>query len=401
MPQSSFPNILSSLDETVGPGAESAVLTARKRKLLKGVAVGIVRDGQSFLRFYGEGVGPESLFELGSVTKTYTAELLTKLAERGSVRLEDPVALYVPGGLEGHDALRPVRLLDLATHHSGVPRLPPGMGGVSRNPYARYGKKKLEGYLRSSPLRLPIDTKFGYSNLGYSILGYALAEATGISYARLIESEILEPVGMKQTALALGQAQPGLLKGYTQIGIPTSHWTFDAFAPCGALCSTVGDQLKYLAWLLKDVGRISLRTSGPAPGGSVGLGWMIRNGGDDCWHNGGTFGFSSYISLNRSRRSGIVVLSQVCSPRLVTTLGRMFERSLSGETIEPLKGEYGRTKSWVLDPALLILSPLNPVAGALSRMPPLVRIPVVLGGGYGVDRLAHFISEHVKHIPTR
>jgi CubicO group peptidase (beta-lactamase class C family) len=395
------PRVVSSLDEVVGLGAESLIVTARKRKLLRGVAVGIVRDGESLLRFYGEGVGQDSVFELGSVTKTYTAELLAKLVERGVVRLEDPVAQYLPGGIEDHGGSHPVTLLDLATHYSGEPRLPPGISGVSRNPYGRYSNTNLERYLQRRPLQLRVRTKFGYSNLGYSILGYALAKAAGISYVELLQRDILGPLGMKQTALALGQAQPKLLKGYTQTGFPTKPWTFEACAPCGALCSTAGDQLKYLTWLLGDLDRMSLQPRAPASGGEVGLGWMVREGGNSCWHNGATFGFSSYISLDRKLRTGIVVLSQLHSPMLLSTLVRKFERCLAGESVEPLKGGYGRTKAWVLDPVLLVAAPLSPVAGALATMPPLVRYPVACGVGYGAVRLVEFLSGHVEHFFNR
>jgi len=392
------PKVLASLDDAVGPGAEALFIEARGKRLLTGVAVGVLRDGETSVRFYGEAIGPDSVFELGSLTKTYTAELLGILVARGNVRLDDPVAKFLPGGEEAHPGPNPVRLLDLATHHSGEPRLPPNLPATSLNPYADYTDSDLERYLAKRPLQRPAEPTFLYSNLGYSILGYALGRAADMSYAELLQREILDPLGMRQTALARGQEQPNLLRGHMQSGLPTPHWTFGACAPCGALCSTIGDQLRYLAWLLEDPDRLSLRPQAAVPGGHVGLGWMLRDGSDICWHNGATFGFSSYLSLDRARRTGVVILSQTAAPQLVTTLGVKLERLLTGRPIEPLKGEYGRTVAWLLDPLRILLVPFGPLLAPLAHLlrplnsrlavlPVWLRLPVTCVAGYGLERL--------------
>lgn len=388
---SSATRTLASLDDVVGTGAEALFAEARERRLLSGVAVGIVRDGNASVRFYGEGVGPDAVFELGSLTKTYTAELLAILVARGAVRLDDPVAKYLPGGEEAHPGQNPVTLLDLATHRSGEPRLPPHLPAASLNPYADYTDADLERYLAKRPLQRPSEPTFLYSNLGYSILGYALGRAAGIGYAELLQREILDALGMRQTALALGQDQLNLLRGHMQSGLPTPHWTFSVCAPCGALCSTIGDQLRYLAWLLDDPERLALQPQAPVPGGHVGLGWMLRAGSDICWHNGATFGFSSYLLLDRARRTGVVILSQTAAPQLVTALGTKLERLLTGKPIEPLKGEYGRAVAWVLDPLRLLLAPFGPLLGQLAHglamLPMWLRLPVGGVVGYGLGRL--------------
>jgi len=200
---------------------------------------------------------------------------------------------------------------------------------------------------------------------------------------------------MNRSALALGQPQANLLRGHMQAGLPTSHWTFAACAPCGGLCSTVGDQLRYLAWLFEDADRLSLQPQAPATGGEVGLGWMLRSGGETCWHNGATFGFSSYLSLDRKRRTGIVILSQTSAQQLVTTLGVKLERLLAGQPVQPLKGEYGRTVAWVLDPLRMLLAPFgtlfNPLAQILSMLPMWLRLPATCTAGYGLARLIDLV----------
>jgi len=399
------PRLLGSLDEVAGPGAEALFAQARRKRQLSGAAVGILRDGGASVRFYGKGVGPDSVFELGSLTKTYTAELLAILVARGTVALDDPVAKFLPGGEARHPGPNPVTLLDLATHHSGELRLPPHLPVTSLNPYADYTDADLERYLAKRPLQVPAKKEFRYSNLGYSILGYALGRAAGTGYAELLQREILGPLGMNRSALALGQPQANLLRGHMQAGLPTSHWTFAACAPCGALCSTAGDQLKYLAWLLEDLDRLSLQPRAPVPNGEAGLGWMLRAGGDLCWHNGATFGFSSYLSLDRKRRTGIVVLSQTSAPRLVTELGVKLERLLAGQPVEPLRGEYGRTMALVLDPLRVLLAPFgplfNPLAHGLAMLPMWLRLPAGGAVGYGLGKLIELAIAFTAHLLHR
>ena len=198
--------IVESLDDVLAPGAESMLRGLIKRRLLNGVSVGVVRDGTCHLRLVGKGVDRNARFELGSVTKAYTAELLAILIDRGVVRLDDPMARFVPGNRQVGP--RPITLLHLAIHQSGLPRLPLGVPLLSLDPYAYYGERKLERHLAGSSLQLPKLPKFVYSNLGYSVLGYALAKAAGTTYAELLEREILRPLGMNGTALALGQPEP-------------------------------------------------------------------------------------------------------------------------------------------------------------------------------------------------
>lgn len=381
--------VIESLDEVLGSGAESMLREVMKRRLLNGVAVGVIRNGKSYIRLAGDGVDQHARFELGSVTKTYTAELLGILAARGIVRLDDPLSRFVPGNRQAGP--RPITLRDLATHRSGLPRVPLGVPLLSLDPYASYSEGMLERYLIRKSLQLPKQPKYLYSNLGYSVLGYALAKAAGTTYAELLEREILLPLGMTETALALGQPQPNLLPGYSRGGLRTPHWHFQACAPCGGLCSTALDQLKYAEWLLQDPQRLAMQAQAQISGGEIGLSWAFFPGGRICWHNGATFGFSSWLSIDREHRTALVILSNRMAPTLLRALAGNFQRFLDGRPVVPLRGDYGRTLAIMLDVYRFLVWPfsivLSPLVGVIARIPLLLRIPVLFALGYGVERL--------------
>jgi CubicO group peptidase (beta-lactamase class C family) len=329
---------ISHLGETIGADAEAMLLTPIVRKLLNGAVVGILRDGQSCLCTIGSGVTTDSRFEIGSITKTYTAELLDVLVRRGTVRLDDSVASFLPAGPKQATHERPITLFDLATHRSGLTRLPfsPQIY-FSPNPYARFSTARLEKYLMRTRLQRPAIPEFRYSNLGYAVLGYCLSRAVGISYKDLLQREILKPQSLPSTALAMsGQLAPEIVQGHRKFGRPAARWTFDAFAPAGALCSTAGDQLKWIQSLLSNPDRAALQPHAKAGDGQIGLAWMIRPGGESCWHNGGTYGFSSYVGLHRKMKYGVVVLANRYNSLLVTKLGSNLERLLRGLPALPL-----------------------------------------------------------------
>jgi CubicO group peptidase (beta-lactamase class C family) len=389
--------VLESLDDVLGPGAEALVATARRRRLLNDVAVGLVRDGRCFVRLFGKGIRLESRFELGSVTKTYTAELLALLATRGLVKLNDPAAKYLRNPrLEdlGADA---ITLEDLATHTSGLPRLPPGVPVLGLDPYARYTADKLERYVARRGLNRGRHPTFLYSNLGYTLLGYALGNAAGVGFGELLRLEILDPLGMSETALAMGQNQPTLVRGHMQSGIPAVHWQFDVCAPCGGMCSTVGDQLKYLQWLLEDTDRESFEPRADAmEGGRIGLGWLMGNTSEMRRHNGATAGFSSWISVDRKQRSGVVILSNRQVPALVNTMGARFDGCLAGREAGGIGWDYGRAMALVRDPVQLVAAPLSPLFSPVAALPFWLSVPVAGGIAYGAERLFALLSSTLR-----
>jgi CubicO group peptidase (beta-lactamase class C family) len=224
-----------------------------------GFVVGIVEGGKSCIFGYGKlsrdaDKTPEgnSVFEIGSVTKVFTGLLLADMVERKLVALEDPVQKFVPENVRVPQCDgRAITLLDLATHTSGLPRLP-GNFALSAakdpaNPYADYSVDQLYEFLSQHSLSRKPGTQFEYSNLGVGLLGHALARGADTSYEKLLLERICAPLGMQDTRITLSEDQRSrLVQGHGPRGRPVANWDIPTLAGAGALRSTVNDMLIFL-----------------------------------------------------------------------------------------------------------------------------------------------------------
>lgn len=289
-----------------------------------GVAVGVIKDGKAYERFFGtvrkgEDIRPDgkTLFQLASVTKTFTAALLAKSVQDGVVQLNDPLAKYLPPGTQ-MPAGGPITLLDLATHSSGLPRLPRLMGrttsykeALEQLPTYRLAFKPGDGYL--------------YSNLGFGLLGFALARANNASnWQELVKQKIMEPLGMVDTTVFLTPGQRArVASGYSKTG-ELSHWTnpaFPAVNPAGALYSDMDDMMKYLNWMmgsglseLNGLREIMLQPYKPMKKTTMkqGLAWALTrmpDGRTFIDKDGALQAFVSYICWIKEAHVGVVVLA--------------------------------------------------------------------------------------------
>lgn len=263
-----------------------------------------------------------TLFEIGSVTKVFTALLLADMVERGEVKLNDPVAKYLPLGVTVPDRNgSQITLLDLARHTSALPTLPDNFKLANpANPYADYGASKLYEFLSRHRLMRDIGEKYEYSNLGAGLLGHALALKAGISYEELVRRRILNPLTMTDTSITLSVSQKERLAlGHNSELLPVANWDFDVLQGAGALRSTANDMLKFLAANL-DMVDTPLRTAlrrmravshetGTA-GLEIMLGWHVLNkfGAHIIWHNGATGGYRTFLGFDPAAKKGIIVL---------------------------------------------------------------------------------------------
>jgi CubicO group peptidase (beta-lactamase class C family) len=294
-----------------------------------GIVVGVLEaDGSTRVVAYGDAganarpLGERSVFEIGSITKAFTGVLLADMVARGDVTFSDPVAMYLPEGVTmpsggGNE----ITLLDLATQHSGLPRLPDNMSPADQaNPYADYTVEQMYAFLSGHELRRDPGSEYEYSNFGVGLLGHTLAQAAGGSYEDVVREHILEPLGMDMTGIALGgEMLDWMVEGHNEQGEVVPLWDIPTLAGAGALRSNMEDML---AFLDANVGPAetalerSMRTSHDvrediSPEMSIGLAWHVRHVGDASivWHNGGTGGFRSFLGFDPNAGVGAVVLT--------------------------------------------------------------------------------------------
>ncbi len=308
-----------------------------------GIVVGVIEPQGRRVIAYGSvnqgdarPLNGDTIFEIGSVTKVFTSLLLADMVQRGEVALADPVAKYLPAEVKVPErAGRVITLVDLSTHTSGLPRLPSNLFPKDpANPYADYSAEQLYQFLSSYQLTRDIGSKFEYSNLGGGLLGHALARRAGLDHEALVRSRIAGPLGMSSTSITLSPDEKARLAvGHNDKLVPVPNWDFQVLAGCGALRSSVNDMLTFLAANLGYVksplapamaSMLSVRRPTGAPGlGEIGLGWLIIKPSDNeiVWHNGGTFGYRSFIGYDAKTRVGIVVLSNTFTGAGVDDIG--------------------------------------------------------------------------------
>jgi CubicO group peptidase (beta-lactamase class C family) len=294
-----------------------------------GIVVGLVEpDGRTRIvaaneRTHGEPVfDAGTIFEIGSITKVFTASILADMVATGEVRLEDPVATLLPPGVRMPSRNgRQITLEDLSTQTSGLPRMPTNFAPKDpANPYADYTADRLFAFLSSYTLTRDIGAQYEYSNVGVGLLGEALARRAGVSYDQLVAARVLKPLGMTSTASTLTAAmKTRLAPGHTAAGALAPNWDLDALAGAGALRSTVEDMLKFLGANLNPASsplakRLTL-THAPRKevtvGLKIGLNWhiMIRPDRQIHWHNGGTAGYRTWAGFDLANHRAAVVLT--------------------------------------------------------------------------------------------
>jgi CubicO group peptidase (beta-lactamase class C family) len=314
-----------------------------------GVAVGILANGET--RTLGRGriaddrpsaPAGDTIFEIGSITKVFTATVLADLAQEGLVSLDDPVQRHLPIWVELPVRDRAVTLLDLATHRSGLPRLPRGMLRLAlterHNPYANFSVDDLHAAAATARLRRP-GSRIRYSNFGFGLLGEALALRAGTTYEVLVSERILRPLGMTDTMISVPPDKADrFAQGHNRRGRAVSYWDLPSLPGAGAFRSTVDDILKFLALQL-DTGDSRLASAArmtQEPRArrrilSVGLGWFmlpLQRGRpfQVIWHDGGTGGFRSVAGFVVETRTAVVVLTN--SSRSVHTMGQEILREV-------------------------------------------------------------------------
>jgi CubicO group peptidase (beta-lactamase class C family) len=309
-----------------------------------GLVIGVSQHGTRSILAYGA-AKEDSIFELGSISKTFTGLMLARMIEQGTVRLDEPVRDLLPPDTVGKPPGAEITLLDLVTHHSGLPGMPANLNiNGQPNPGADYHAGDLYAYLkRHGVAKLP-DIAFSYSNLGFGLLGQALADRAGTTYRDLLRQEITAPLGMPDTAVSLAPELEGrLIQAYDRHHQPIAAWNLDALAGAGAVRSTAGDMLTWLeanlhpeklpADLAAAIRNSHVVRANVAAGMRIAFAWIQDESDGAYWHNGLISGYTSYAFFRPQRDdAGIVLFNNL--PEAVSfsdLVGRHIRQRLAGE----------------------------------------------------------------------
>jgi CubicO group peptidase (beta-lactamase class C family) len=317
-----------------------------------GVSIAVFAHGVRRVFSYGT-AKPDSIYEIGSITKPFTGLLLSQMAAQGKVRLNEPVRELLPPGTVAKPQGAEITLLDLATQRSGLPPMPDNISLANiDNPYADYHAADLLAYIGKHGVANPTAASSPFGSLGFGLLAVALANRAGTSYANLLKEEITGPLGMKDTVLTLSpEQQLRFLPGHDQFHGPAKAWDADALAGAISIRSTAADMLVYLeASLHPESLKPAAGSAGAAtlaaalrqslqpqtevvPEMQIALGWLYQKETGNYWHNGATAAYSSYAFFNPKGDYAALVLlngSPGVNGSFVEVLGRHISQRLAG-----------------------------------------------------------------------
>jgi CubicO group peptidase (beta-lactamase class C family) len=305
-----------------------------------GLIIGVYKNGISTFYGYGESIlgnqsppNEFSYFEIGSISKTFTAIAIQKMLTDLDKSIETPIKDFLPKDLpliqRNGVALNFKHLL---THTSGFPFMPDNMGlsiymGDIGGAFEKYSREKLFTCLANMDLEADPFTRFKYSNLGYGVLGTILELQYEKDYSDVIKQAILDPLGMMETSANFSDTEESRwTKPYAK-GKETNYWKdFNALAGAGELKSTGYDMMKYLKANIylseHDLGEVIKATHqltfeekvnssnydfAPA------LGWFHYehhdiDGEKFLFHNGGTGGYNTDLFINKEHESGVLIM---------------------------------------------------------------------------------------------
>jgi len=262
----------------------------------------------------------KDIFEIGSITKVFTANILAKSVIDNKIKLNENINDYLNIKFKNNILISFKRL---ANHTSGLPRMPSNFeqeASSSDNPYKHYDDKYLKDYLINF---MEIDNKdignSAYSNLGMGLLGFTLSNIYNLNYQELYEKYIFSKYNMKNTTFNMQLVDKKLVKGLDAEGNYTSNWELASLASAGGILSNVEDLAKYgIAHFNKsnlDLMLMTKKTVRVDDQVDTGLGWHIINSEKSDnkwhWHNGGTGGYTSSMAIDIKHLVGVIVLSNV------------------------------------------------------------------------------------------
>jgi CubicO group peptidase (beta-lactamase class C family) len=318
------------LPERVEKAAQERIAEGTYQTLVFGVVDGDKTEVVAFGKLDdGKTPDADTVYEIGSVTKTFTATLLARAVLSGRVTLDTPVAQLLPDFKIPSRSGKEITLGDLATQHSGLPRMPSNfLPKDPANPYADYDAAKLKAFLAGYRLPRDAGAVYEYSNLGFGLLGYALAQLEHTTYGAVLDDEILKRLAMTMSGNSMTISgtvftdvmRAHLAPGHDGAGKAAKNWEIDALAGAGAIRSTTNDMLRYLkanmgidqSPLAAAMKLAQQPRSDMTKTIRIGLAWMTTDKGI-VWHNGMTGGYGSFLGFTADGRRGVVILANTAA----------------------------------------------------------------------------------------
>jgi serine-type D-Ala-D-Ala carboxypeptidase/endopeptidase len=341
-----------------------------------GMVVGIVDPSGTRIYSYGklcrdcqQAVDGDTLYEIGSITKVFTNLILEQMVEEGKVKLDDPIAKYLPKSVTVPSRNgKQITFLDLATQSSGLPRLPNNLNPADmNNPYADYKVEDMYDFLSHYTLTRDIGSQYEYSNFGMGLMGHVLTLIARQDYETLVVQRVCNPLGLASTRVTLSpELKARLASGYNAFLQPVGNWDLPTLAGAGALRSTANDLMKFvganLGLIQSDLTPAMQKTQQPlrmavSPDVEIGMAWHIlkKYGSEIVMHDGGTGGYHSLVAFDKARKMGVVVLSNsevdvndigfhLLNPQFELTKfaqeKRRIETQVNPSVLEPYAGMY-------------------------------------------------------------
>jgi len=267
----------------------------------------------------------KKIFEIGSITKVFTATILSDFVVNDKIELDDKINDFIDFKIK--DNVK-ITFKQLATHTSGLPRVPASLSSPSlslENPYKDYGEEKLKLYLSEKLVLLQNPgEKSEYSNLGVGLLGFVLSEINNSTYEHLLQTRIFEKHHMYSSTTSRSSVMDKLVMGLNENGKEVSNWDMSVLMGAGGILSTTEDLTKFAIAHFDDSNKELTLTRSPfhkaTNNFSTGLAWGIvkaESGAKWYWHNGGTGGYTSSMIIDTEKENGVIVLSNI------TALGEM------------------------------------------------------------------------------
>jgi CubicO group peptidase (beta-lactamase class C family) len=303
------------------------------------LAIGVLENGQFHTYGYGEtkrgnGSAPTqfTLYEIGSISKTFTGILLAYFVEQKKIRLDDPINKYLPDSIpELSFNGKKVTVASLSNHSSGLPRLPSNLFDEAdmQNPYKHYDDQRLFRFLKNYKLTREPGEQYEYSNLAVGLLGVILERISGKTYEELLKEIIRDPLAMGSTRIKLTDSDITMFAQGYRGEAPVHSWEFVSLVGAGGIRSCVYDMLLYAkaqvdggnSALDKAIG-LSHQVTWEKGSTRVGLGWHLvtRNGISYLFHNGQTGGYYTVLLINPKTKRAVVMLTNALVDPMITAV---------------------------------------------------------------------------------